>query len=348
MNIVQDDAKNIAKNLGSLISQFEGCKILITGHTGFLGSNFCAFFQTLNNEFLKEKVQVTCIDSKIVDLEDVTSDWLEGFTIIKGDATHDLPDTSFDWVIHCAGIASPTYYRKFPLQTIEVNAINYWHMLEKINQTKLKGFLYFSTSEVYGNPDPKFVPTPEEYNGNVSCTGPRACYDESKRMGETISISFVEQKNIPIKLVRPFNVYGPFMRLNDKRVLPDFMKSALEEKKITMYSDGTPKRSFCYVSDALEGFLRVLLLGKPGRPYNVGNDEAEITMGDLATEVAKLVPGAEVLKLVNKETAYLTDNPMRRCPILTRAKEELKYHPKIMMDGGIPRVLNWYKETYNL
>ena len=251
--IVYEDLSKSIKKLGKLIENFRNTKILITGFKGFLGANYCALFHLLNEENLNNSVKVTCIDNDIVDLEDQTLEFTKDFTVIKGDIVKDLPDTDFDYVIHCAGIASPMYYRKYPLETIYVNAISMWDMINKINKSSLKGFLYFSTSEIYGDPDNDHIPTREDYRGNVSCTGPRACYDESKRLGETMSIAFSKQQNIPIKIVRPFNVFGPFMRLEDKRVIPDFVKYAYENKKIKLFSDGSPSRSFCYISDAIEG-----------------------------------------------------------------------------------------------
>ena len=177
-NIITEDCQTIIRHLGEHVSKFEGAKVLLTGHQGFLGANFVALMHALNQGVLKEKVQLTCIDNKIVDLEDHTQAYLEDATVLYGDALDELPEEPFDYVIHCAGIASPTYYRQYPLETISVNAINYWHLLDRLDTSQLKGFLYFSTSEIYGDPDAAHIPTSEDYRGNVSCTGPRACYDE--------------------------------------------------------------------------------------------------------------------------------------------------------------------------
>lgn len=347
-DIVTKDCQTIARHLGEHAEKLEGANVLITGHQGFLGANFVALIHHLNQEVLSQPVNLTCIDNRIVDLEDHTQKYLQGAEVRYGDALEQLPDEPFDYVIHCAGIASPTYYRKYPLETISVNAINYWHLLNQLNTSRLKGFLYFSTSEIYGDPDAAHIPTPEDYRGNVSCTGPRACYDESKRLGETISVSFVEQKNLPIKIARPFNVYGPFMRLHDKRVIPDFVKFAYEEQAIKMYSDGTPTRAFCYTSDAIEGFMRVLLLGKPGQPYNIGNDTQETSMKELADKVAKVVGEVEVTTAKSPEENYLQDNPQRRCPVLKRARQDLDYQPKVSLTDGLPRIIAWYRQTYEL
>lgn len=344
--IVYQDAHNVIKSLGGLINEFEGQKILITGHQGFLGSNFVALFSILNEEFLKKKCDVTCMDNNIVELEDQVSECSKHFNIIKGSGIEDLDSIDFNYIIHCAGIASPTFYRKFPLETIDVNAIGYWNMLNKLSYESLKSFLYFSTSEVYGDPDKAHIPTEENYRGNVSCTGPRACYDESKRLGETISISYFEQKQLPIKIVRPFNVFGPFMRLEDKRVIPDFVKDAFYKKEINILSDGSPTRAFCYVSDAIEGFIRALLIGSSGKPYNIGNDSQEMSMKDLAETISEVITNVKTSFGQSTEKEYLTDNPQRRCPVLLRANSDLQYYPKVNTKDGLERVINWYKQTY--
>jgi dTDP-glucose 4,6-dehydratase/UDP-glucuronate decarboxylase len=347
-NIVYTGMCNVVNSLGNLTNEFKHRKILLTGFKGFLGSNFLSFFKVLRDEIFKNEFELTCIDNNIVDLEDRTKELVEGFRVIDGDFSELETINEYDYIIHCAGIASPTFYRKYPLETIDVNAIGYWKMLKCLKPERVKGVLYFSTSEVYGDPDSNHIPTFEDYRGNVSCTGPRACYDESKRLGETISISFYNQKKIPVKIVRPFNVYGPYMRLDDKRVIPDFVKFAFNDRKIKIFSDGTPTRAFCYVSDALEGFLRVLLKGKPASPYNIGNDELEISMFDLANKIANIIGNTKVELLVSEENNYLTDNPRRRCPSIEKAKKELDYNPKTKLDEGLKSVLQWYKETYKL
>jgi UDP-glucuronate decarboxylase len=346
--IVYEDMKVVIKGLGELVHNFEGASILITGHRGFLGTNFCVFYYVLNSEILGKKAKVTCVDSSIVDLEDNSLEFTREFNVLDGGISSNLLVSPFDYIINCAGIASPTFYRKHPLQTIEVNSISFYHMLEAANTQKLKGFLYFSSSEVYGDPHPKSIPTPEEYNGNVSCVGPRACYDESKRLGETIAVSFFKQRNVPVKIVRPFNIYGPFMRMNDRRVIPDFLKSAIFNRKIELKSDGTPTRSFCYSSDAIEGFLRVLLLGESGRPFNIGNDMYEISMYKLGSVIAEIIGNVQIQNVISEDSDYLIDNPKRRLPNIERARNEVKFRPKISLNGGLQRMISWYREKYIL
>ncbi|MGH9896755.1 MAG: NAD-dependent epimerase/dehydratase family protein, partial [bacterium] len=209
------------------------------------------------------------------------------------------------------------------------------------------GFLFYSSSEIYGDPTPENIPTPETYRGNVSCTGPRACYDESKRFGETLAVNFARVHDLPITIVRPFNNYGPGMKINDGRVIADFCRSVLEARDIDMFSDGSPTRTFCYVADAVIGYYRALLLGEPGESYNIGTDSPEISMRGLAETVVAAGQGlfgyeGRVQLTPNPEADYLTDNPNRRCPDLTKAKSELGYSPAISLEEGISRTLQWY------
>jgi dTDP-glucose 4,6-dehydratase/UDP-glucuronate decarboxylase len=209
------------------------------------------------------------------------------------------------------------------------------------------GFLFYSSSEIYGDPTPENIPTPETYRGNVSCTGPRACYDESKRYGETLAVNFSRVHDLPITIVRPFNNYGPGMKINDGRVIADFARAVLDSRDIDMFSDGSPTRTFCYVADAVIGYYKALLVGAPGESYNIGTDSPEISMRGLAEAVVaagrKLFGyEGEVRLTLNPEVDYLTDNPSRRCPDLTKARSELGYSPTITLEDGIRRTLQWY------
>ena len=203
--------------------------------------------------------------------------------------------------------------------------------------------MFFSSSEIYGDPDKKNIPTREEYNGNVSCIGPRACYDESKRYGETLCMNFFRQYRIPIKIVRPFNNYGPGLSINDKRVIPDLFKNVLENNNITLFSNGKSTRTFCYVSDAMEGYLRTLLIGKKGEAYNIGNDKQEISIEKLAKLIIKI--SNKKLKIIfkkSKDKDYLIDSPKRRCPSIIKARKDLLFYPKISLREGLIRTYKYY------
>jgi dTDP-glucose 4,6-dehydratase/UDP-glucuronate decarboxylase len=213
----------------------------------------------------------------------------------------------------------------------------------------LKGFLYFSSSEIYGDPSPDQIPTREDYPGLVSSIGPRACYDESKRYGETLCVNFARVHGIPISMVRPFNNYGPGLNLKDGRVIPDFASNILAGEDIQLLSDGSPTRTFCYVADAVVGYLLAMLKGVPGEPYNIGTEKPEISMRSLAEKmiaIARTDLGYQgQLRLATSEDQqYLTDNPNRRCPDLTKSNRDLGYLPEVDLDEGLRRTLVWYRQ----
>jgi UDP-glucuronate decarboxylase len=250
----------------------------------------------------------------------------------------------YDFIIHGASIASPIYYRKYPLETIDANILGLRSMLDRGREWKCDSVLFFSSSEIYGDPPPDEIPTKESYRGSVSCIGPRACYDESKRLGETLCYLYATEFRVPVKIVRPFNNYGPGLRLTDGRVLTDFCRNVLNGTDIVLYSDGRPTRTFCYASDALTGYLLALLSPHQGEPFNIGSDVGEISMqglGEMLLAVAK--SPKKVIKGESEEKHYLTDNPNRRCPDLEKARTLLGYAPAVALDTGLNRTLEWYK-----
>tara|TARA_B100000378_G_scaffold256490_1_gene234240 strand:+ start:337 stop:1023 length:687 start_codon:yes stop_codon:yes gene_type:complete len=224
---------------------------------------------------------------------------------------------------------------------VDVNYQGTRNLLEIARKKKIKSMLLLSSSEIYG--DPEIVPTPESYQGKVSCTGPRACYDESKRLAETISTLYFQQYKVPVKIARPFNVYGPYLNLNDGRIIPDFMRNAIEKSEIIIHSDGTPTRSFCYVSDAIRAFFRILFSNHDGMICNVGNNE-EISVSNVAEMIQKTIGKSISIKMIkSNDPNYTTDNPQRRCPDLSLVKKSVNYTPQINFEEGLKRVYNWYK-----
>jgi UDP-glucuronate decarboxylase len=219
-------------------------------------------------------------------------------------------------------------------------------LLELARVKKPTGFLFFSSSEIYGDPDPKFVPTPETYKGHVACIGPRACYDESKRLSETLCSIYHEQFSVPVTMVRPFNVYGPGMKIDDYRVIPAFANKGFKGEALRVHGTGNQTRTFCYISDAMIGFLKVLISGKAGSVYNIGMDEEEIPMEKLATTVADVIGGGLKVELIDYPDSYPPDEPRRRCPDLTKARKELAYSPVVGLRHGIERTIGWYRDTY--
>jgi len=347
--IPQSDIEEIISFLDTESVRFAGKTILITGAGGFLGRYFFEVFARLNKYVFAQPCKVLLLDNLITagDIyfaDDVTDTNIQ---FVKHDVT--LPystDDSIDYIIHAAGIASPYYYRKYPLQTLDVATLGTRNMLELARQKHISGIVFFSSSEIYGDPDPKHVPIKESYRGNVSCIGSRACYDESKRLGETLCKIYQESYGVPTKIVRPFNVYGPGMRENDYRVLPQFASKILANKQLNIYGSGHQTRTFCYITDAINGFLRVLLDGIPGEPYNIGNSSPEISMTDLVNEVGIILQKKIDYTLIEYPDSYPSDEPMRRCPDLTKAKLQLQYHPYISLHDGLKRYFGWALQTY--
>lgn len=338
-----------AQNLGADAHRFAGKTVLVAGAAGFLGRHIIALFQHLNAHVLPEPCKVLAVDNFITGdqaalIEDSHND--PNIVSVWADISYPLPVRGkLDFIVHAAGIASPAYYTKFPLETIECAVQGTRHLLDLARLSEnLEGFLYFSSSEIYGDPAPEAIPTPETYNGYVSCTGPRACYDESKRLGETIATIYHQRYGVPVTIVRPFNVFGPGMLYNDRRVVPMFTYEALNGRPLPVHGDGTQTRTFCYVTDAIAGFLKVMLNGKRGDAYNIGNGDDEISMGDLAKMYANVIPGSTV-RLIPYPSTYPAGEPRRRCPDLTKAKTDLGFGVTVGMEEGLKRFVAWAREN---
>ena len=348
---LEEDWRRVDDVLSRQTERFRGKRILVTGAAGFLGFNFLHYFSHLNSDGSgSAPVSVVAADNYlrgrpkwIVELAQMDPN----ITLSRCDITQPWPGTKFDcdFIIHAASIASPTFYRRYPLETLDANVLGIRHMLELARKHNVESILYFSSSEIYGDPPPDEIPTKESYRGNVSCVGPRACYDESKRLGETLCYLYARQFNVPIKIVRPFNNYGPGLRLNDGRVLSDFCRDVLSDRDIVLKSDGLASRTFCYASDALTGYLLTLLSPYNGQPLNIGSDAPETTMREMANLVLK-VAGSErnVVLKVSDEPDYLTDNPERRCPDISQARTLLGFDPQVGLEQGLLRMLGWYRQ----
>ena len=357
-DVIDEDLAYICSNLSEEFSRMSGKKVLISGGAGFLGYYLVQAVLAWNRRSASSnRIGLAVYDNY---LRGVPA-WLQGLQghdelmLVRHDITDPLPAETkdFQYIIHAASVASPTYYRKYPIQTMDANVNGLRNLLEyavrqHVKNKSLEGFLFFSSSEIYGDPPAENIPTPETYHGNVSCTGPRACYDESKRYGETLCVNFAQQHGIPVKSARPFNNYGPGLKITDKRVIPDFARDVLEGRDIVMLSDGSPTRTFCYVSDAIIGYYKILVQGRSGEAYNIGVEEPEISIAGMAEKIAGL---AGVLfgytgKVVHRASAddkYLTDNPSRRCPVIQKARTELGYTPGVSLDDGLRRSLLWYR-----
>ena len=356
-DVVRRDLDAICDGLADELGDLGGARLLIIGGAGFLG-HYLVQAAAHANARLAEPIQIDVYDNYIRGVPA----WLErcgddpNVTLRRHDVVDPIPQDAgtFDYIIHAASIASPTYYRKYPIETMDANVTGLRNVLDYSYGPSGAGsrILYFSTSEIYGDPDPSNIPTKESYRGLVSSTGPRACYDESKRYGETLCVNFARQRGVPVTMARPFNNYGPGLKLTDRRVLPDLVRDVLAGRDITLLSDGRPTRTFCYVADAIVGYYKVLLRGRAGEPYNIGIEQPEISMRELAEQVAEAareILGYEgrVVVAESEEQDYLTDNPNRRCPDIQKARQELGFEPQVDLADGIRRSLIWYRENHD-
>jgi nucleoside-diphosphate-sugar epimerase len=358
--LLDEDLDQVCNDLQEELGAMSGGRLLVTGGAGFLGYYLVQAVLHWNDKHpAGGKIDLVVYDNYARGV----APWLEALAgrpdlrLQRQDMIEPLPRDMghFDWIVHAAGIASPIYYRAQPLKCIDANINGLRNLLdyavaERDAGRPLKGFLFYSSSEIYGDPTPDAIPTPETYRGNVSCTGPRACYDESKRFGETLCVVYARHEEIPVRMARPFNNYGPGLKITDGRVIPDFARDIFAGRDIVMLSDGSPKRTFCYATDAITGYFKVLVRGRAGEPYNIGIDRPEISMAelaDLAVRAAADVCGyrGKVVLGRSKEADYLVDNPNRRCPVIDKARSELEYDPKVSIEDGIYRSLIWYSHN---
>ncbi len=346
--LLESDIDELCSSLGDTAHEFEGKRILITGARGFLGRYFTDVFLKLNQVTLKKPCEVVAIDNLITSGRigaDVPDD--RSLAFVRHDIIKPFhPERPVDYVLHLAGIASPYYYRKWPLETLEVATTGLKNVLELAKESNAR-ISFFSSSEIYGDPAPSEIPTRESYHGNVSCLGARACYDESKRLGETLVRIYHAHFGVKGTIVRPFNVYGPGMQKLDYRVLPNFASSILASKSVAVYGSGNQTRTFCYVTDAIRGFLQVLVGGQPGEPYNIGNPSPEISMLRLVQTIQQVMPELKVnYRLIDHPDSYPADEPQRRCPDITKAQIQLGYQPVVSLEDGLLRFFRWAQKAY--
>ncbi len=308
-------------------------RAVITGGAGFLGSHLC-------DRLIAERWDVLCLDNLITGTESNISHLTSHprFRSARQDVTRyiDVPGP-VDYVLHFASPASPVDYLKLPIQTLKVGALGTHNSLGLALAKKAK-YLLASTSECYG--DPQVTPQPESYWGHVNPIGPRGVYDEAKRFAEAMTMAYHRAHGVDTHIVRIFNTYGPRMRLNDGRALPNFVYQALRGDPITVYGDGKQTRSFCYVSDLIDGIFK-LMLSDEHEPTNIGNPQ-EITILEFARRVRELL-GAKT-EIVFESLPV--DDPKQRCPDISKAKRLLHWEPKISLDEGLRLTLGFFKKQY--
>lgn len=344
---LQEDIAQVADLVGHSAQLLSGKTIVLTGSEGFLGIYFCALFQHLSDHVLQKPVRVLAFDNYIASA--ITEDQHPDFSCVtfrQHDVTQPLSiDGDVDYVLHAAGIASPVWYRTHPLETLDVSTLGTRAMLELAREKKAR-LMYFSSSEIYGDPMDHQVPTAEDCLGNVSCFGPRACYDEGKRVGETLCHIYHAKYGLPTIVVRPFNVYGPGMREYDYRVLPAFASRIKAGLPLEVFGNGGQTRTFCYVVDALAGFIQTLLHGIPGEAYNIGNPDPEISIAELAQRIRNILGGHVQFNIRDYPAGYPSNEPKRRCPNIGKAMRDVGYRPVVELDDGLRRFLTWADRTY--
>jgi dTDP-glucose 4,6-dehydratase len=308
-------------------------RAVVTGAAGFLGSHLC-------DRLLAEGWEVLGLDNFITGREENLAH-LEGhkrFSFAAGDVSDrlDVPG-EVTYVLHFASPASPPDYLRHPIETMRVGSVGTQNALQLAHAKKAKFFLA-STSECYG--DPEVSPQHEEYWGHVNSVGPRSVYDEAKRFSEALTMGYHRHYGVDTHIVRIFNTYGPRMRLNDGRALPNFVFQALSQKPITVYGDGKQTRSFCYVSDLIDGIYR-LAMSDEHLPVNIGNPE-EISLLEFAQRVRAHFPKAGPIVF----EPLPQDDPKRRCPDIGKAKRILGWEPKVALAEGLPRTIEYFQEQF--
>lgn len=308
-------------------------RVVITGGAGFVGSHLC-------ERFLSEGQEVVCVDNFITgsstnfDHLRKNLDWATRFSFIRHDISHPLEiDGAVDAILHFASPASPVDYLNFPIPTLKVGSLG-THNTLGLAKAKKARYLLASTSEVYG--DPEVHPQREDYWGHVNPIGPRGVYDEAKRFAEAMTMAYHRFHGVDTRIVRIFNTYGPRMRLNDGRVLPNFVGQALRGEPLTVYGDGAQTRSFCYVDDLVEGIHR-LLVTDFHEPVNLGNPN-EITILDFAKEILALSGSKSQIAF----KPLPQDDPKLRRPDISRARKLLGWEPKIDRHEGLRRTLDYF------
>jgi len=304
---------------------------LITGGAGFIGSYLCELL-------LDENYRVICMDSLLTGSLSNIPHLLKNprFEFIKNDISKGIKiKERLYYVLNFASPASPPDYLKFPIETLKVGALGTHNALETAKANRAR-FILASTSEIYG--DPLIRPQHEGYWGNVNSIGPRSVYDEAKRFAEAITMAYHRAHKIDTKIVRIFNTYGPRMRENDGRAIPNFINQALNNDPLTVYGEGEQTRSFCYITDLIDGIYR-LMNSNSNEPVNIGNPN-EMTILELAEEIIKITKSRS--KIVYKPLPQ--DDPKTRCPDITQAKKLLKWGPKVALRDGLVKTIKYFRE----
>lgn len=345
LEIVNQDIERILSN-DLPWDKLSGSSVAVTGASGFIGSYLTRTLLALNkSDKITHPIQVFGIVRNTRKAKEKYADVVGNpyFKIIECDLSQPYTLTlQVDWFIHAASQASPKYYNIDPVGTLAPNVIGTHHLLRLAQQSQAKGFMFVSSSEVYGNTTNK-VGLAESDLGIVDTLSIRSCYAESKRMGETLCVAWLHQYKVPTYIVRPFHTYGPLLELNDGRVFADFVSDIVCGRDIVMTSDGAARRAFCYITDAISGFFHVLLKGDVGQAYNVANPDADLSILELAELLIILFPDKNltVQKKAASNSNYMKSHLMNLLPDVSKLSS-LGWHPQVKCEEGFKRMVKSY------
>jgi len=313
------------------VKKLEGKNIFLTGGSGFIGKWLIGFFSFLNKEVFEAPCKILCTEhfSKIKETDSIKTIKLD---LIKP-FSKKLEKWDFDYIIHAAGVVSPQEYSKFPLEALDISYLGTKNILEFAKKQKVNSILCFSSAAVYGSPDDSYMPLGEEYIGALSPFSDRSSYAIGKKTMETLCYFYHSKHNMPIKLVRPFNIYGP--KMGKSNVVMNFINKILANQTITIYGDGQQTRTFCYITDAINGFLRALLEGKSGEVYNIGSERSEVNMLELASILTKISKKDIETKTIDYPANYPKNEPRRSCPSVLKANSEIGFYDTKTIEQGM-------------
>lgn len=341
-DVISKDLNTLTENLSAFKDKIEGKTFLITGGAGFIGSWFSDVVISMGG-------RVICVDNissgSMKNIDHLSGN--QNFKLVKDDVLNYNPDEKIDYIVNMASIATPPLYMEHPVETLDTNIQGTRKLLELAVKEKVDGMLHMSTSEVYGNPHDEMVPTPEHHHGIVNSFGPRSMYDEGKRAAEAYCYSYYQKYKVPVRISRTFNTYGPRLDVESTsqygRVLAKFMHQAINGNPITVYGDGSQTRSFCYITDQIEGLFRLLLTpGIDGEVFNIG-DPNELTISDLAKMIVDVTNSKSAIEMNSDPSYNLKDDPRRRCPDIEKSKNTLGYYSKVELKDGLDRVSEWMR-----
>jgi len=348
-HILKEDFASIILNLGlKNLSKLKKQTVLITGANGFIGNYLVRFFLHLNEKLNYRIKLIAWVGPKYLpDSETIALFKKNKVKILKRDLIKKIKiNSKIDYAFHLASITSPSFISNNPVQSLKINILGTLNILEALKDKKIKKFLYFSSSAIYGTPDKKNIPIPETFNGNVSPIFSRSSYAEAKRAAESISYAYFSQYKIPINILRPFHIYGPTIDLKKDNALNYFLNCGLGSRNIILNSDGQETRSFCYIADAISIALLAALTTKSGEVFNVGDEKSEIKIIDLAMLVLKIFNNkTKIIIKQKRKKGFLEEEFTRNVPDMKKVKKVLKFLPKVDLRKGLIRTVESYKKS---